>query len=295
MVKQTTARFLTENRDSDVRYIHKYYLPQDLRNHIFPADIQGIRRCFHDECELWEERIPEKLPDCVITYSDIGMEKRIDGDTARQIMAASWAYYYDDCRAELTHEEEQAAQNLNHWLIEWEKELLARCIQISETMERQVRSGDRWLTNFEMDVTVYFYVRDDDPFSDENMPDSWQNEIECDSQLLCETNMICRGPISAEKAAREDYWGIGDSVDHNDFSSHYDDNERPERHCLTFHELYDHLYFPRKHMRRIGYVSTDIVVRHQNGISVDLNGELVVAVRDEARIREDFEFYEDLA
>ena len=294
MEKRATAKFIWENRDFELRYIQKYYLPQDLRDKIYPADIEGIRRCFYDECELWKGCIPEKLPDCVIKYKDIGMEKRIDGVTARQVMAA-YLVYDEECRAELTPEEEQAVINLNHWLIEWEKQLLARLIQISEAMERQVRSGDSWLTDYEINVTVGFYARDDDPFSYENTEGFWKGNIECDSQLLCETSMICRGPISAAEAAKEDYWGIGDSVDHNDFRHYYDghEDERPERHCYTFHELYDHVPFRRNHMRRIGYVSTDIEVQHQNGISVDLSGEQPVVEMDEPRIRENFILSDD--
>ncbi|MEI6207025.1 MAG: hypothetical protein WCP20_09600 [Desulfuromonadales bacterium] len=288
MEKHATTRFNYENRDSELRYIQKYYLPQEIRDRIYPADIEGISRCFHDECELWNGCVPEKLPDCVITYRDIGMDKRIDGETARQVMLAYMAYH-DECSAELTQEEEQAAINLNHWLIEWEKQLLARLIQISEAMERQVRSRDSWLTDYEIDVTVLFYARDDDPFSYEKTEESWKSGIECDSQLIWEMDLWpCRLPVSAADTAKEDYWGIGDRHDHNDFGHYYDEHERPERHCLTFHELYDHQHFQRKHMKRIGYVSTDIVVRHQNGISIDLSGEQPVAVMDEPKIRKHF-------
>lgn len=217
------------------------------------------------------------------------MEKHIDGVTARHVIAAYLAYCKDH-RAELTPEEEQAALNLKHWLIEWEKRLLARLIQISEAMERQVRSGDSWLSDYEIEVIVSFYAHDDDSFSYDNTEDFWKGEIECDSQLLCEIHMICNSPISAAEAAKEDYCGIGDRQDHNDFSRYYDgaELERPERHCFTFHELNDHVRFPKNHMRRIGYVSTDIEVQHQNGISIDLSGEHPIAVMDEPRIREDF-------
>jgi hypothetical protein len=287
MEKHATTRFNSKNRDFQLRYMQKYYLPQEIRDRIYPADIEGISSCFDDECELWEGCVPEKLPDCVITYRDIGMDKRIDGETARQVMLAYMAYH-DECSAELTPEEKQAAINLNHWLIEWEKQLLAKLIQISELMERQVRSGDSWLTDYEIDVRVAFYARDDDPFSYDNTEDFWKGEIECDSQLLCELSNICHGPISAEETANDEYWGIGDRRDHNDFSHYYEEHERPERHCDTFHELYDHQHFRRKHMKRIGYVSTDIVVRHQNGIRIDLSGEQPAAIMDDPQIREDF-------
>jgi hypothetical protein len=84
----------------------------------------------------------------------------------------AYAAYRDDRRVALTPEETHAAINLNTWLIDWEKALLARCIRLSESMERQVRSGDDWLTDYEILVTAWFYVRHDDPFSYETMADS---------------------------------------------------------------------------------------------------------------------------
>jgi len=279
MEKHTTIRYDSEIKDPHMCYIHKYYLPIELRPRISPADIHGVQVCLDDECNVWKGLLPEKLSDCVITYKDLGMDKRVDGETARQILVAYMAYF-DDRRAELTLEENQAAINLNAWLIDWEKQLLARCIEVSEAMEEQIRSGDSWLTDYEIDVVVDFFVRDDDPFSYENMPDSYQDFEDCST--LCHTEMLCHPPISAAEAAKEDYWGIGDSVDHNDRRNFSDEPINQVRHCQTFHELYDHQYVPMKHMGRIGRVFTDIVVTHQNGICVDLTGEQAVAVRDEA-------------
>jgi len=286
MEKRAKARYNRENEKTELRYIHKYYLPPELRCRISPADIKVIMRCLHEELDTWESHIPDDLPDCVITYTDLGMEKCIDAVTARQVLAA-YAAYEKDIRGEWTPEETRAAINLNVWLIEWEKQLLARLIQISEAMERQVRSGDSWLTDYEIDVTVDLYVRDDDPYSYVNMPDSWKNDVDSDSSLLCTIKYLCEDPISFEEAAKEDYYGIGDLQDHCDFRNYYDDPENQVRECYTFHELCDHLHFPQKHLARIGYISTDIVVRHQNGIEVDLTGEQTVAVKNEARLREE--------
>ncbi len=285
MEKHATCRFKIENIDSKSLYIHKYYLHLELRSRISPADINGIRKCFTAECDVWERRLAEKLPDCVIMYKDIGMEKRIDGETARQVLLAHIAYL-DDRQAELTAEELQAAINLNAWLIEWEKRLLARCIQVSEAMERQIRSGDSWLTDYHIEVAVDFFVRDDDPFSYKNMPDSYENYEDCGT--LCHSEMLFSRPISSFEAAKDDYYGIGDSLDHND-RRHFSDSPVDQvRHCLTFHELYDHLYVPMMHMGRIGRIFTDIVIQHQNGIDVDLKGEQVIAVQDTAEMRVDF-------
>jgi len=286
MEKHATARYAHENEDFELRFVHKYYLPLALRPQISPADIEGIRRCFKDEKSDDWVRIPEEFCDCVITFKDIGMEKRIDAETARQVLVAYKAYDDED-RAELTPEEEQAAINLNSWLIDWEKRVLAECIQLNETIERRILSGDSWLTDYEIDVTVYFYTRADDPFSYDNMPDSWKDDVDSDSSLLCQLK-LSHLKVTAEEVAKENYWNIGDSRDHNDFSCLYDEHERPERHCHTYHELYDHRHFPRKHMKRIGRVYTDIVVRCQNGTDIDLSGDRVVAVQHEPEVREDF-------
>ncbi len=294
MTKHATASFHRDNENFRMCYIQKYYLLQELRSSRYPADIQGIQCCFSEDFQLEEGDLPDKLSDCVVTYTDIGMEKHFDEDTVRHVLMA-YVAYHNDSRSELTDEEERAAANLNHWLIDWEKQLLAKLITLSEDMERQVRSGDSWLTDYEIIVTVYFYVREDDSFYDDmtHLPYFRKKEIDY-GQLLYETSLLCH-PISAAKAAKEDYRGIGDSRDHNDFSSLYEEHKRPERHCLTFHELYDHVTFPRKHLGRIGRIWTDINVQHQSGFTIDLKAEQAVAVRDEPRIREEFVFYENLA
>jgi hypothetical protein len=100
--------------------------------------------------------------------------------------------------------------------------------------------------------------------------------------------MLCSSPISAAEAAKDDYYGIGDSRDHNDMRYFSDAPENQIRHCLTFHELYDHIRIPMKHMGRIGHVSTDIAVTHQNDIRIDLTTEHTTVVQDEAYLRENF-------
>jgi hypothetical protein len=215
MVKHATVQFKRTKYDNQMRYIHKYYLPQELKPRIFPTDIDGIGSCFveGEECKIWEGRIPKKLPECLIHYQDIGMEKRIDGDTVRKVLEAN-AAYLNDCLAELTAEEDRAALNLNAWLVEWEKELLNYCIQQRNTMEQQVRSGDSWLTDYEIDVEVEFYVRDEDPYSEANMPDASRDDIDGNTALLCTMKLLVQDSIF--HYGNGENRGIGDNLDHND-------------------------------------------------------------------------------
>jgi len=277
------------------RYIHKYYLPQQLRKIIFPADIDGISNCFYEDCDfgLLHGGIPEHVPDCVIKYWDLEMEKRLDGKMVRQVLLAIAAYYTDD-RAELTPEENQAAMNLNTWLGEWEKDLLNRCIQVSTDMERQVRSGNSWLSDYEIDMETEFYVRDDDACSDDNMPDGSRDDIDCHIGLLCTMKYLEHLPLF-KKPEDDGHWYIGDGQNHNDRPrGSRDDEIYNTSHCATFHELFSHMHMPVKHAGRIGQIHTDIIVRHQNGFRIDLKGERAVAVRDEERIRKECVLCDDL-
>ena len=271
------------------RYIHKFYLPQELRTSIFPVDIDGIFGCFYEDCDfaLSHGGIPEHVPDCVIQYKDLEMEKHIDGETVRRVLLAIAEYHGDDM-AVLTAEENQAALNLNAWLLEWEKDLLNRCIQVSNDMEQQVRAGDRWLSDYEIDMETEFYVRDDDPYSEANMPDGSRDDIDSNIGLLCTIKHLEDLPLF-RKPEDDGLWYIGDDQDHNDRPRGSRNEEIFNvRHCATFHELFSHMHMPVKHAGRIGRIYTDIIVRHQNGIWIDLKGERAVAVRDEPRIRKEF-------
>jgi hypothetical protein len=287
MTKHVTVRYDGSRHSVITRYVHKYYLSPELKCRIFPVDIEGIETCLANDakCNLWDGWIPEKVSACVIHYQDLGLEKSIEGDTVRRVLEA-YAAYHNDCQAKLTPNEIRAAMNLNEWLMDWEQQLLSRCIELTETMEQRVRSGDVWLCDYEMNLEVGFYVRDDDPFSEGNNPDASTGDVDCDAALLCEAMSLERIVISAAEAGKEDYWGIGDRKDHNDRHGLCDNPVYQTRHCLTFHELSEHLHVPMKHMGRIGHVFADIVIRHQNGIRVDLMGERAVAVRDSPRIRD---------
>ena len=272
------------------RYVHKYFLPQELKLKIFPVDIQTIFVSLYDneEFNLWENRIPKILPAFVIHYSDIGLDKRIEEDTVRQVLLAL-AEYYACCGAKLTPEELRAALNLNAWLYDWEDQLLAQCIQLTQEMEQRIRGGHSWLTDYEIDLEVQYYVRDDDPCSDEENTELWDNDLDIDPSLLCISRCLFYPSITAKDAAKEDYWGLGDRRDHNDSGGGHDNPIYNVPHCLAFHELNDHLGVPMKHMGRIGKIYTDIIIRHQNGIRIDLAGERIASAMDEPRIRQEIE------
>lgn len=292
MERSVRVRFCEPKFVYDGRYIHKYYLPQELRYKIFPVDIDGISSCFggNNEYHVRDELIPDKVPDCVIQYKDIGLEKRIDKEAVCQVLLAM-ADYHADTNGELTPEENQAAMNLNAWLIDWEKDLLARCIQLSNDMERQVRSGEGWLTDYEIDVDADFYVRDDDPYHLDNIPESFNNDLDSDSSLLCTLKYLAHFPV--QNTGSPEYRGIGDNQDHNDLRELEGEGIQSVRHCQTFHELFSHINIPIKLAGRIGRVYSDIIVRHQNVVNVDLRGKKAIVAPD-LPIREEIALCDDV-
>ena len=235
------------------RYIHKYYLPSELKGAISPADINGLLRGH----EWWGGCIPRKLPECRIHYKDIGLDKLVPGAVANRVLQAV-NRYVDDCGAPLTEAEQRAAMRLNAFLATWEQEVLAELIRTSETLERRVRAADPLTTDYEVELEVDFYVRNDDPFSEDNNPEASVNDIDENSALLCRSRLLAFAASRAE-ADDPEYWGVGDCQDHNDRGC--GEGIYRERHCATFHEIYDHLHVPMKHMGRIGSVYTDIRAR----------------------------------
>ena len=283
----TPTKFLTTSHDkakynSKARYIHKYYLPQDLKQRISLADIIAVMFDL-DDWDVFKGVLPEQPPCCNVHYSDLYTNKTIPGLEIGVVLRAI-AAYFADCKCELTEDENRAAVNLNSWLDEWEKKLLSECIRISEAMEQRVQSSDPWLTDYEIDLVVDFYIRDDDPYSEDNNPAANKYDVDSDAALLCTPLLVGCGPIFAEDITSPGYCGIGDGQDYKE-SKTLNCSIFHEKHCSAFRDLYSFLGVPMKHMGRIGHVCTDIKVYHQNGVAIDLDSVQIVASQDEPRIR----------
>ena len=276
--KSLTASYSKAKYKHKARYIHKYYLPRTLQPRIFLADIIAIMHEL-DDWNVFRNELPERAPCCVVHYEDLLTVKVIPGREVWLVLEAI-TNYLDDWHCELTDEENRAAINLNKWLTEWETRLLSECVRRTEEMELCVKSLDPWLTDYEIDLEVDFYARDDDSYSEDNNPDASDHDVDSDAALLCSTVLLMdSGKISEKESNSPDYLGIGDRKDHKEFS-HRSDTVFREKHCSTFHDLYSRLGVPMKHMGRIGRVYTDIKVYHQNGVVIDLTGDQPVSSQD---------------
>lgn len=257
-VQLCTASYRQAKFCKAARYIHKYYLPSELKPKVFIADIKAFMR----EVYSWGHKFPTTFTRYVIRYSDLLLKKTLSSHDVEIVFQAIKAYF-SDYESDLTNDEDLAALKLNAWLVEWEKSLLKEGIRLREEMERQVNSGNGWLSDYEFELDVSFYVRDDDPYSPDNNPDASEHDVDCDDSMVCSTDKLF---FILKGAAREhDYWGIGDDQDHNDRHGSCRIGAIYEaKHCTTFHELFSHLRIPMKHMGRIGQICTDITIYHQN-------------------------------
>ncbi len=269
--KSLTAIYRKAKHNGKARYIHKYYLPQELKARVFLADICAFMNEINDWC-VWEMRLPETLPSCVIHYSDLCLDKTILAHEVRLVLQAMIAYF-KDARGKLTEDENQAALNLNDWLTKWEKDLKAECCQIRKEMDQKLSSGGQWLNEYDIDVEVWFFVRDDDYAYDNDSPEN-DHDVDHDSSMLCEIDLLICLPSSPEDSAGLYQIDADEDIDYNDQRSLNPIHSiYSAKHCQTFHELYSHQGIPMKHLGRIGTVCADIKVLHQNVADVDVPGE----------------------
>lgn len=280
--KYITVRYSQSDKFDSSHFIHKYYLSNEDKRRMIPVDISALETMalLDDEisADFWNGVIPEVLPECTIVYDDIGLEKRVDCSLVRRGLLAISAYRKDQ-RAELTTEEVRAALNLNEWLRDYEKILLAKQLNMEKEITNRSPGSDTFLVDFETELTLDFYVREDDLSYDNNDADKY--DWDRHSALMCRIKHLASS-TSSDEINNSGYRGLGDCQDHNDISGRGHNNPvYRARHCLLFHELTEHCGVPFKHLIRIGTIWANIEVNHQDAFDIDLRDELVSAKRQD--------------
>ena len=150
--KHLTINYYRNEFDHKKRYIHKYYLSAEDKGKLLPIDLDALETSLdEDRRGLWTGIVPDVVKGCTIIYQDLGAEKRVDSDLARRGGLAI-AEYYKDMKAELTPQELRAALNLNEWLLEYEKKLLAKQLSIEEELKNGLRGNDPFLVDYELSL-----------------------------------------------------------------------------------------------------------------------------------------------
>ena len=278
---------VTRYRQSDQfdasHFVNKYYLSPDDKERLFPANINALETIefeLADEVriKIWDGEVPDDLPECTISYEDIGLVKQVDSALVRRALLAV-SQYRQDLWNELTPEEVRAALNLNDWLRKYEKTLLAKQLSLEEELENGLRGNDPFLVDYEIDLSLDFYVRDNDPYYDNDGAN--EHDWDMDSALMCRLKYLS-AHTSHHEINDPDYWGLGDEQDHNDMRGNGHSNPVYQaKHSSLFHELTEHFGVPHKHLIRIGMIWADFEVRYQNAVDIDLTGERIVAKQQE--------------
>lgn len=237
-------------------YIHKYYLAKEFYKAVTRQDIYAIIRF-----APWGRNMPDQMINegAIISYKDIGCEKHLTPQQMKAIDNAVKAYDADRL-ATLTDEEINAAIAMNERLTRLEEDVKNECLRIEDGLIARIERGDKFLTDYEIDIDIDFYMDDQDP-------EYYEDDVYHDTEIMTSLNKhVKRLPNEIQK---EDYWGIGDREDHNDRMKELNVTHPlwGIRHCYLFHELYDHSPMPLKHLARISDIFTDIKVYYQNSFS----------------------------
>ena len=241
-------------KEETPKYIFKYYLPMNLKRTLTVEDVSAI---YYDLNQLIsDEEIPSQYEydDYIICFTDTHCERKLDKSLVGEIVKACRAYMNDD-RKQPTAEEIRAALEMNKRLVALEKDILKECLSLNTTLQKRIADKDAFLSDYEIDYTIDFYISEDDPFYDERCPTN-ENEI------LYRTggHFFKGGDVYST-----DYDGIGSDYNWTEVLDPLDPI-RKEKHCWLFHQLYGHSALPVKDIIRIDQIWTDIKVCYQNDI-----------------------------
>jgi len=139
----------SSHRPSPGRYVHKYYLPDHLKEKVFPVDIEAIVHSSDNG-------------GININYKDLLLEKQLDAETCDQVRAA-WDRYMQEFRATLSPAETAACRAFNQRLTQVAQQTLEEIRYQESKISQRLMDGDGYVQDYELAIRVEFYLRDDDP------------------------------------------------------------------------------------------------------------------------------------
>ena len=237
-------------------YILKYYIPKELKFILTADDVGAICGDL-----LPDINVADVTDEYRIIYEDLGAEKIIDKAVAPEVVKAGLAYWGDRYNWDLSDAEVNAALSMNQRLFKLEKDIQRECVNLNKILKKRIEDSDGFLTDYEIDIEIQFYLKEDDPRYEEEM---YHGKIFTEIMVTSQE----RGKsITDEAIQKKDYSHLGSSHNWNDMRQK-DDPIAKENHCWLFHCLYDHTPMPMKDMIRIGKVWADIIVRYQKEVNL---------------------------
>lgn len=247
----------------EAEYIHKYYLPREYCRSVTRQDTAAL---------LYHAHIPRGGEDpsdrgkammsdgALLFYKDIGCEKFLGSEQIKTVFMAVKEWSADN-GAELTDEEINAAIALNARLARLEESILKECVKLDNELQARSAGGDEFLNDYEIFVEVVFFM-------DDNHPAYYEDDVYHDAEVMVrlQGTPSMPGKGVAEEIQQDDYWGVGDEMDHNRILSRIHPGHPlwGIPHCRLFHELEHYSPMPMRHVGRIGMIWSEIKVLHQN-------------------------------
>jgi len=142
---------------------------------------------------------------------------------------------------EFTNQEVEEFNLLNNKLKSYEKIMRQETESLYTYAKSRVNNSSDIVTDFEIEIKLYFYLSENDPAFIINESD----------------NIMCI--LQTSKYGKLDWkWGFGDESDHNTLPNRAGTLMENEKHCATFHALYDHTILVYEDILRIGSFEMDI-------------------------------------
>ncbi len=158
-------------------------------------------------------------------------------------------------KSEFTTDEINELLRFNDRLAELERYLCDLGANENLHVAARVSDSNDPLNDYEIDATLYFTLREDDPEFDED-----------------DDNFLTKRKMSLKHLDRE--WGLGDGRDHRVSIPHFPGSLNEIAHCWLFHDLYDHSYgleqpaLSLQDCLRVGSIWVDVAVRHQATLAI---------------------------
>lgn len=147
---------------------------------------------------------------------------------------------------EISHTEKACLMNLNEILQRLEDQYLPILDAKLKELQVRVNNPSDWLMDFNLSYTITFYLHESDP------------EFDADDDNIL---MQILNDHFVREVSKDD-WGFGAThINHAESVSHF----LNERHCYTYHNLYDHYGLDWRDLLRIGCLNVDIHIDEQSG------------------------------
>ena len=152
----------------------------------------------------------------------------------------------------LSSDQRQYLQQLNARCMTIERQVTQEALALFAQLDARVQDPQDWLSDYEIELEVRFWLREDDP--------AYQEDYD---------NILAtrREDLKLQRHLPEPL-GIDDGINHNVFQGMDGHPMQGEFHCWLYHCLYDHTDLWFNDMLSIGHIWVELQVLYQHRCEV---------------------------